>query len=196
MLKLNKLEGVIPKTVIAKIPSIRAIDGPLRLSYFLSQCAHESLNFTVVRENLNYSADGLLNAFEKYFTPEQAKKYARDPVRIASRVYANRMGNGDEASQDGWNFRGRGFIQLTGQSNYEAFGEHIDYDVVSNPDIVAVRYALESAAFFFDKSNLWNLCDKGSSKENVKAVTKVVNGGYNGLDDRIARFNRIYALVK
>jgi len=196
MLKLNKLEGVIPKTVIAKIPSIRAIDGPLRLSHFLSQCAHESLGFTAVRENLNYSEEKLLDKFAKYFTPEQAKKYARDPVRIASRVYANRMGNGDETSQDGWNFRGRGFIQLTGQSNYEAFGEHIDYDVVSNPDIVAVRYALESAAFFFDKNNLWKLCDKGSSKDNVKAVTKVVNGGYNGLDDRIARFNRIYVLVK
>lgn len=196
MLKLNKIEGVIPKTVITKIPSIKAIDGPLRLSHFVSQAAHESLNFTVVRENLNYSADGLLKTFEKYFSPEQAKKYAHDPVRIASRAYANRMGNGDEASQDGWNFRGRGFIMLTGQSAYEAFSEYIDYDCVSNPDIVAMRYALESAAYFFDKNNLWKLCDKGSSKENVKAVTKVINGGYNGLDDRIARFNRIYALVK
>lgn len=192
----KKLIGHVPNNVLLKLNNVNSLTNNLRIAHFISQMSYESLNFTVFRENLNYSEEKLLEKFAKYFTPDQAKKYARDPVRIASRVYANRMGNGDEASQDGWNFRGRGFIQLTGQSNYEAFGEHIDYDVVSNPDIVAVRYALESAAFFFDKNNLWKLCDKGSSKENVKAVTKVVNGGYNGLDDRIARFNRIYALVK
>lgn len=192
----KKLIGHVPNNVLLKLNNVNSLTNNLRIAHFISQMSYESLNFTIVRENLNYSADGLLNAFEKYFTPEQAKKYARDPVRIASRVYANRMGNGDEASQDGWNFRGRGLIQLTGQNNYEAFSEHIDYDCLSNPDLVAMRYALESAAFFFDKNNLWKLCDKGPSKENVKAVTKVVNGGYNGLDDRISRFNRIYALVK
>jgi len=172
------------------------ITNHLRLAHFLSQCAHESGNFKFLTENLNYSADGLLKIFPKYFKDKAtADAYARKPEKIGSRVYANRMGNGDEASGEGYKFRGRGYIQLTGKDNYKQFSEFIGEDVVANPDLVATKYPLTSAAFFFNKNGLWTICDKGDTTDVVTLVTKRVNGGTHGLDDRINKFNTFNTLL-
>jgi len=172
------------------------ITNHLRLAHFLSQCAHESGNFKLLTENLNYSADGLLKIFPKYFKDKAtADAYARKPEKIASRVYANRMGNGDEASGEGFKFRGRGYIQLTGKDNYKQFADFIGEDVVANPDLVATKYPLTSAAFFFNKNALWTICDKGDTNDVVTLVTKRVNGGTHGLDDRINKFNTFNTLL-
>ena len=192
-MKLEALSKKLPANVMDEIPLIMekfGIDNPLRLSHFLSQCAHESGNFKLVRENLNYSADGLRKIFPKYFpTIEVANKYARQPEKIANRVYANRMGNGDEASGDGWKYKGAGFVQLTGKDNYAAFDKFVDDDILANPDLVATKYPLMSAAFFFHKNKLWDICDKGHSHDVVVAVTKRVNGGVHGLDERQKNFD-------
>lgn len=192
-MKLEALSKKIPANVMEEIPLIMekfGIDNPLRLSHFLSQCAHESGNFKLVRENLNYSADGLRKIFPKYFpTIEVANKYARQPEKIANRVYANRMGNGDEASGDGWKYKGAGFVQLTGKDNYAAFDKFVDDDILANPDLVATKYPLTSAAFFFHKNKLWDICDKGHSHDVVVAVTKKVNGGVHGLEERQKNFD-------
>lgn len=161
----------------------------LPLAHFLAQCAHESGNFQFVRENLNYSADSLLKVFPRYFKDKlTADKYARKPEAIANRVYANRIGNGDEASGDGYRFRGRGYIQLTGRDNYKSFGEYIGQDVVSNPDAVATIYPLESAYWFFTTRKLIDLAKEGDSEDVVKRITRIVNGGFHGLQDRIDKF--------
>ena len=192
-MKLEALSKKIPANVMEEIPLIMekfGIDNPLRLSHFLSQCAHESGNFKLVRENLNYSADGLRKIFPKYFpTIEVANKYARQPEKIANRVYANRMGNGDEASGDGWKYKGAGFVQLTGKDNYASFDKFVDDDILANPDLVATKYPLMSAAFFFHKNKLWDICDKGHTHDVVVAVTKRVNGGVHGLDERQKNFD-------
>ena len=184
---------------MAEIQSATAkfnITTPLRLCHFLSQCSHESGNFTLVRENLNYSVKGLMGVFHKYFTTEAvAKLYERQPQKIGNRVYANRMGNGDEASGDGYNYRGRGYIQLTGKDNYKAFATFIGEDVVANPDLVATKYPLTSAGFFFNKNKLWEICDKGETVEVITSLTKRINGGTNGLDDRIAKFRLYQSLI-
>ena len=196
--KLEKLKGHIPDSVIAQIPETAAkfnITNTLRLAHFLSQCGHESGGFKAVSENLNYSADGLKKIFGKYF-PGDASSYARNPEKIASKVYANRMGNGDEASKEGFKFRGRGYIQLTGKSNYAGFTKFIGEDCVTNPDLVATKYPLASAAFFFDSNKLWSICDKGADDATVTAVTKRVNGGTIGLADRIKHFKEFYNLLK
>jgi putative chitinase len=198
--KLDKLKGHVPDSVIAQIPDTAKkfnITTPLRLAHFLAQCGHESGGFKAVTENLNYSAKGLKDTFKKYFISEAvATPYARNPEKIASKVYANRMGNGDEASREGFKFRGRGFIQLTGKQNYTAFGKFIGEDTISNPDLVATKYPLASAAFFFDSNKLWSICDKGADDATVTAVTKRVNGGTIGLADRIKHFKEYYALLK
>jgi putative chitinase len=158
-------------------------------AHFFGQCAHESGNFTVFTENLNYSADGLTKIFKKYFpTLAVAQGYARKPEKIANKVYANRMGNGPEASGDGWKFRGRGPIQLTGKSNYTAFSQDIDRDdVLTDPDIVATELAFESALWFFRKNGLLAIADRGVSTAIITQITKRVNGGTHGLNDRIAK---------
>jgi putative chitinase len=191
-LKIDALKGIVPDAVLAQIPDTAAkfnITTNLRLAHFLAQCAHESGGFKAVTENLNYSADGLLKIFPKYFTNKLNESYARNPEKIASRVYASRMGNGDELSKDGFKFRGRGYIQLTGKDNYTKFTQFIGEDCVANPDLVATKYPLASAAFFFNSNGLWALCDKGADTAAVTAVTKRVNGGTHGLDDRLAKFN-------
>ncbi len=198
-MKLEALSTKIPANVMEEIPLIIekfGIDGPLRLSHFLSQCAHESGNFKFVKENLNYSADGLRKIFPKYFTTiEAANKYARQPEKIANKVYGNRMGNGDEASGDGFKFRGRGYIQLTGKDNYAAFDKFVDDDIMANPDLVATKYPLTSAAFFFHKNKLWDVCDRGHSDDVVLAVTKRVNGGTHGLADRQDKFDLFHSTL-
>jgi len=198
-LNLEKLKGHIPDAVIAQIPETAAkfnITNNLRLAHFLSQCGHESGGFKAVSENLNYSADGLKKIFGKYFPGNLNESYARQPEKIAARVYASRMGNGDEASKEGFKFRGRGFIQLTGKANYTNFAKFIGEDTVANPDLVATKYPLASAAFFFDSNKLWSICDKGVDDATVTAVTKRVNGGILGLQDRIKHFKEYYNLLK
>lgn len=198
-MKLQALNAKIPLPVLAEIDTLVEkfnVTSALRLSHFLAQCAHESGNFKLVSENLNYSADGLLKIFPKYFKDKAtADAYARKPEKIANRVYASRMGNGDEASGDGYKFRGRGFIQLTGKSNYQAFSDFIKEDCVANPDLVATKYPLTSAAFFFDKNKLWDICDKGATPDVVTLVTKRVNGGTHGLDDRLSKFNTFNSIL-
>jgi putative chitinase len=172
------------------------ITEPLRLSHFLAQIAHESGNFQFVAENLNYSADSLLKVFPKYFKDKAtADLYARKPEMIGSRVYANRMGNGDEASKEGFKFRGRGYIQLTGKDNYKAFSTFIGEDCVANPDLVSTKYPMDSAIWFFDKNKLWDICDKGAGDDIITLVTKRVNGGTHGLADRLSKFKTFNSLL-
>ena len=197
-LNLEKLKGHVPDSVIAQIPDTAAkfnITTPLRLAHFLAQCAHESGNFKAISENLNYSADGLKKIFPKYFPGTLSESYARNPEKIASRVYGGRMGNGDETTKEGFKFRGRGFIQLTGKQNYTNFTKFIAEDCVANPDLVASKYPLASAAFFFNSNKLWEICDKGADDATVTAVTKRVNGGTIGLPDRIKHFKEYYSLL-
>ena len=195
-LNLEKLKGHVPDSVIAQIPDTAAkfnITTPLRLAHFLAQCAHESGNFKAISENLNYSADGLKKIFPKYFPGTLSESYARNPEKIASRVYGGRMGNGDETTKEGFKFRGRGFIQLTGKQNYTNFTKFIGEDCVANPDLVASKYPLASAAFFFNSNKLWEICDKGADDATVTAVTKRVNGGILGLEHRLKEFKKIYS---
>jgi len=196
---INKLKGHIPDGVLAQIPSVMEkfkIDTPLELAHFLAQCGHESGNFKAVSENLNYSADGLKKIFPKYFPGNLNESYARKPEAIASRVYASRMGNGDEASKEGFKFRGRGYIQLTGKANYAEFDKFVEDDILANPDLVATKYPLLSAAWFFSKNKLNEIASKGADDATVTAVTKRVNGGTLGLADRIKHFKEFYALLK
>lgn len=191
----DKLKGAIPDAVLTQIPTIPAITNNLRLAHFLAQCSHESANFTAAYENLNYSADALKSKFPSYFPGDLSESYARNPAKIGARIYADRMGNGNEASSDGYTYRGRGYIQLTGKSNYTSFGKSVNADTVTNPDLVATHYPLASAGFFFDTNKIWTICDSGSSDTVITSVTKKVNGGTNGLAERTQLFNKFYALL-
>lgn len=194
--KLTKKLNVAIMSEVDSIVEKFNITNPLRLSHFLSQCAHESANFTALRENLNYSSDRLIKIFPKYFKDKAtADAYARKPEKIGARVYANRMGNGNEQSGEGYKYRGRGYIQLTGKYNYKQFGVFVGEDLVNTPDLVATKYPLTSAAFFFNKNGLWAICDKGNSVDVVTLVTKRVNGGTHGLQDRIEKFNLYNSLL-
>jgi len=196
---LTKLKGHVPDSVIAQLPDTMAkfeINTPLRLAHFLAQAGHESGNFRLVKENLNYSAKGLNGIFKKYFpTLESALPYERKPEKIANKVYANRMGNGDEASGDGAKHCGRGFIQLTGKTNYQAFFKAIGLSADSDPNLVATQYPLLSAAWFWNKNGLNKISDQGSTDAVVTQNTKKVNGGTIGLDDRIKHFKEFFAIL-
>lgn len=198
-MNLDKLKGHIPDVVIAQIPNVMqnfGINTPLRLAHFLAQCGHESAGFKATSENLNYSAKGLLGIFKKYFpTQALADAYARKPEKIANRVYGSRMGNGDEASGDGYKFRGRGYIQLTGKQNYTAFDAAVEDNILANPDLVSTKHALASAAWFWKKNGLSLIADTGDSTEVVTKITKRVNGGTIGLADRIKHFKEYHALL-
>jgi predicted chitinase len=182
---IRHLEQTLPKYGIA--------DSRLRLAHFFAQILHESGCMRFDMENLNYSADALRRVFGKYFkTKEEANAYARQPERIANRVYANRMGNGSEASGDGWRYRGRGLIQLTGRSNYKAFAAWVGDDrIMDDPDLVASEYAVHSAVFFWDRHNLNTLADR----DDVVAVTRRINGGENGLAHRRELLNKASGLL-
>jgi putative chitinase len=199
---INKLEGHIPMPVIQQIPRVVdqfKINTSFRLAHFLAQCGHESGQFNKVFENLNYGAAGLMKTFPKYFPSlTVAKQYERKPQAIGSRVYANRMGNGNEASLEGYKFRGRGYIQLTGKSNYMALSNFLPgVDLVANPDLVATQFPLVSAAWFWTESKGLNkTADLGAADSVVRAVTKLVNGGFIGLPDRLAHFKEYYNLLK
>lgn len=202
---------VVPATVLAELPNVASkfgIDTTLKLTHFLSQCAHESGEFKTVQENLYYSDfnriaqifrhdvdlnhDRVIEANEL----ENAKKYAKNPKALANFVYANQNGNGNEASGDGYNYHGRGFIQLTGRENYQKFSTFIGEDCVANPDLVATKYPLASAAFFFTSNHIWAICDHGSDIKTITEVTKIINGGTIGLPERTAEFNKFYNILK
>ena len=169
---------------------------PVRAAHFFAQTAHESGNFKAFSENLNYSADGLQKIFGKYFDAASAAKAARNPEKIANKVYANRMGNGNEASGDGWKYRGRGALQLTGKDNYKAFADYLKKpEIMDNPDLVATEYSFESAIFFFEKNKLWAICDQGINDAAITALTKRINGGTHGLDDRKEKTKKFAAMV-
>ena len=171
--------------------------SPVRAAHFFAQTAHESGNFKAFSENLNYSADGLTKIFGKYFDAAAAAKAARNPEKIANRVYADRMGNGNEASGDGWKYRGRGALQLTGKSNYKAFADYLGKpEIMETPDLVSTTYAFESAMFFFDRNKLWSICDQGVNDAAILALTKRINGGTHGLEDRNAKTKKYYQYVK
>lgn len=162
------------------------INTPSRLAHFIAQLDHES-GLKPVAENLNYSANGLRKTFRKYFTDLEAVKYARNPEAIANRAYANRMGNGPEESGDGYKYRGRGFLQITGKNNYMQLSKDTGIDYVNNPDLLLNEAdAMISALWYWQRNNLNTLADKN----NIKAITKKINGGYNGLFNRIALFKK------
>jgi putative chitinase len=198
-MNLDKLKGHLPETVIAQLPDTITkfeLNTPLRLAHFLAQAGHESGGFKLVNENLNYGAKGLLSIFKKYFpTEEKAKLYERKPEKIANLVYGSRMGNGAETTGEGYKFRGRGYIQLTGKDNYKAFDAVVTESIVDNPDLVATKYPLLSAAWFFHKNGLHKIADKGATDAVITEVTKRVNGGTIGLPDRIKHFKEYYALL-
>lgn len=164
-----------------------------RQAAFLAQCAHESATFKAVKENLNYSATALRKVFGKYFpTDELVAEYARQPEKIANRVYANRMGNGDEASGDGWKYRGRGLIQLTGKNNYTACGNALFINLIDGPEwLETPQGAVQSALWFWNENNLNTYADA----EDIRGMTKRINGGYHGLDDRIQKYNKAKSVL-
>ena len=189
-------DGVFgPKTMKAAMEFYKL--SAVRAAHFFGQTSHETGGFKTFSENLNYSAAGLKKIFKKYFNDLTALAYARNPEKIANKVYGNRMGNGDEASGDGWKFRGRGALQLTGKSNYEAFAKYLGKpEIMDKPEVVADEYAFESAMFFFDKNKLWDICDKGVNEDSMLKLTKRINGGTNGLDHRKALTIKYYNLIK
>lgn len=158
------------------------ITTPLSVAYFMAQTAHESAGYSQLRENLNYSASALTSLFSKYFVGVDVNSYARQPEKIANRIYANRMGNGDEQSGDGWAYRGRGIIQLTGKTNYQAFSQDWGVDVVNQPDLVATDpvLAVASGCWYWQKRNI----NAAAEADDLIKVTRLINGGTNGLDDR------------
>lgn len=170
---------------------------PERAAHFFGQTAHETGGFSIFSENLNYSATGLKNTFGKYFPGNLSDLYARQPIKIASRVYADRMGNGNEVSQEGYKFRGRGALQTTGKSNYQEFSTSLNKpEIMETPDLVSTDYAFESAMFFFDKNKLWDIADKGITDASILSITKKINGGTNGLDERSSLTKRYYSWLK
>ena len=188
--------GILGKNTFAKMKEVFGISSNEKLAHFLGQVSHESMGFSVGEENLNYSAKGLRTIFRKYFTVKDSIFYARKPEKIANIVYANRMGNGNEASGDGWKHRGMGAIQLTGKNNQELFANKIrDLKILNNPKIIAEKYFFESALFFFNENRLWDLCEEVND-DAIEVLTRRINGGINGLDDRIDLTNRYYSMVK
>lgn len=197
--KVEKIRDLIPDSVYRELPSVLKqynLTSDLRFSHFISQLMHESANFNAKIENMNYSKDSLLRVFGRYFNNTSAAQYARKPEMIGSRVYGARMGNGPEPTKEGFKYRGRGYIQLTGKDNYNRFSRYANIDVVQNPDLVtSTKYALSSAAWFITSNNIHTKMDLGNDLNAIKEVTRRINGGYNGLNDRISKFNLIYNRV-
>jgi putative chitinase len=163
------------------------INTPQRVAAFLAQCAHESGNFKFLKENLNYKAESLLKVFPKYFkTIDEARAYEKKPEKIANRIYGNRMGNGDESSGDGFRYCGRGLIQLTGKENYSWFAASLEIPVEEASEYLETfEGAVQSACWFWETNNLNVQADAG----DIKLMTRKINGGYIGLEDRIKHYN-------
>jgi putative chitinase len=197
LVKLQEKIGVTPDGSFGP-KTIKAIKTYFKLTdeqtaHFCGQISHETGEFKSFSENLNYSVKGLQTTFGKYFPGNLEESYAKQPEKIASRVYADRMGNGNEASKDGWKYRGRGAIQLTGKANYKGFSDYLkNPEIMTNPDLVATDYAFESAKYFFDKNKLWSICDKGVTDSTILSLTKRINGGTNGLDHRLELTKKYY----
>lgn len=189
----------LPKRVLDELPSIinkYQIDTPLRMSHFLSQCHHESGGFKSTTENMKYSSARLLQVFPRHFKSlDDTKGYAMHPERIGNKVYANRLGNGDESSGDGYKYRGRGYIQVTGKNKYIILDKMLNEDILSNPDLIALKYPLFSAAWFWDSVKLNSIADKGTTMEICEQVTKKVNGGKLGLLARYKMLVYYYELL-
>ena len=169
----------------------------LRTAHFFGQCAHESNNFNTLEENLNYNEIGLLKTFPHHFDQTTAAQYAHQPQKIANHVYANRMGNGDEFSGDGWKYRGRGVIQITGRSDYSKLSIYMSNpDVLDHPEYVATEYFFNSALFYFSDRKIWEICDRGIDLETITKVTEKINGGTNGLQSRIVKTQSFFKLLK
>jgi putative chitinase len=180
-------------TPLAEACAEWGIDTPLRLAAFLAQIAHESGQLRHLAENLYYSAEALLRVFPCHFDAEQAAAYARQPERIGSRVYANRMGNGDEASGDGWRYRGRGLIQVTGHDNYAACGTALGLDLIAQPELLEQPGpAARSAVWFWHRHDLNRLADT----RDITTITRRINGGLTGLDDRKACYAHACAALE
>ena len=201
LIKLQEKIGVTPDGSFGP-KTIKAIKTYFKLTdeqtaHFCGQISHETGEFKSFSENLNYSAKGLQTTFGKYFPGNLEESYAKQPEKIASRVYADRMGNGNEASKDGWKYRGRGAIQLTGKANYKGFSDYLkNPEIMTNPDLVATDYAFESAKYFFDKNKLWSICDKGVTDSTILSLTKRINGGTNGLKHRSELTKKYYEWLK
>lgn len=174
-------------SAICEILPVYEINTPERVAAFIAQCAHESGNFRWLKENLNYKAESLTKTFKKYFpTLEEAKQYEKNPQKIANKVYANRMGNGDEASGDGFRYLGRGLIQLTGKNNYTLFAAAVDTPLEEIPEYLQTfEGAVQSACWFWEQNNL----NQWADKKDILTLTKRINGGTIGLEDRIKHFN-------
>ncbi|EME70985.1 glycoside hydrolase family 19 [Paramagnetospirillum caucaseum] len=180
-------------TPLAEACAEWVIDTPLRQAAFLAQIAHESGQFRALAENLNYSAEALLRVFPRHFDAGQAATYARQPQRIGSRVYANRMGNGDEASGDGWRYRGRGLIQVTGKANYAACGTALGLDLIAQPDLLEQPApAARSAVWFWHRNGL----NRPADARDIETITRRINGGLTGLDDRKAHYAHACAALE
>lgn len=201
LITANQLRNCVPKCkepeewaslIDEQLFTIGAVE-PTQIAAFIAQTGHESMDFNVLQENLNYSEDGLLRIFGKYFRDVSPATYARNPRKIASRVYANRMGNGPEHTGDGWRFRGRGVLQVTGRDNYERcstymFGDRIT--LIDNPDLLLEKeYAMRSAIWYWDVNHLKGVQD-------FTLLTRKINGGTHGLEDRQARFERALKVLK
>ncbi|CDK99778.1 Lytic enzyme [Magnetospirillum gryphiswaldense MSR-1 v2] len=180
-------------TPLAEACAEWGIDAPLRLAAFLAQIAHESGQLRALVENLNYSAEALLRVFPRHFDATQATAYARQPERIGSKVYANRMGNGDEASGDGWRYRGRGLIQVTGKANYAACGTALGLDLIVQPELLEQPdAAARSAGWFWHRNGL----NRPADARDIETITRRINGGLTGLDDRKACYARACAAME
>lgn len=195
MLTVDQLRQMIPgnpyveqwHAALTQLLPDYGIDTPQRIAAFIAQCAHESANFRILRENLNYRWESLRKVFPKYFPDDAtAQAYAKQPEKIANRVYANRMGNGPEESGDGWRYCGRGLIQLTGRINYQDFADSIETPLEQITDYLGTfEGAAQSACWFWEKNKLNQWADTG----DIKELTRRINGGYIGLEDRIKHYN-------
>ncbi|MFA5921223.1 MAG: glycoside hydrolase family 19 protein [Methylococcaceae bacterium] len=195
MLNIDKLAGHIRQSVLDELPRIHSITNDLRLCHFIAQCAYESNGFNGIFEDLNHSVHALETLFQKHFSHNQAIMYQHAPDAIANIAYADRMGNGNVASGDGYKFRGRGYIQLTGRENYEKFSEFVGDDCVNYPDLVATKYPLRSAEFFFNERNIWPICDRGFTSPVIATVSLKVNAAATGLPGRRKRFEEYWRLI-
>lgn len=199
---LTKLSSIIPAEVLQHIsdPVILGsyqINTRLRMSHFISQTMEESENYTRLSENLNYSAQGLLKTFPRYFHDvNTANQYAHQPEKIANYVYSGRMGNGSVESGDGWKYRGSGYLEITGRNNIKIESDKLGIDFIANPDLLRTpKYALLSAGYFWYANGLNKIADGGTSNEVITSVTKKINGGVNGLAQREANFQKVYPLI-
>ncbi len=190
----QKVGEITSNQILKQIDAvIHHFDTPVELAHFLAQCHHESGGFKKVVENMNYSSAKLLQVFPKYFNEENVQLFASNPQRIANKVYGGRMGNVNP--NDGWDFRGRGYIQLTGRSNYELFEKDTGLKVVENPGLVATLYPMESAVWFWERNKIGDLCVDSTDK-TIRMVTRRINGGTNGLSHRKELTNKYLRIIE